>query len=66
MINEITQKHLVALRQEIQYHNYRYHVLDDPVISDAEYDQLMIELRQIEASHPEWITPDSPSQRTFS
>lgn len=64
MVNEITQKHLVALRQEIQYHNYRYHVLDDPVISDAEYDQLMIELRQIEASHPEWITPDSPSQRT--
>jgi DNA ligase (NAD+) len=55
--------HLEELRQEINYHNYRYHVLDDPVISDYEYDQLLLELKQIEAAHPEWITPDSPSQR---
>ncbi len=54
---------LEQLRREINYHNYRYHVLDDPVISDYEYDQLMNELRQIEAEHPEWITPESPSQR---
>lgn len=51
------------LKQEIHFHNYRYYVLDSPVISDAEYDRLMAELRQIEAEHPEWITPDSPSQR---
>ncbi len=51
------------LRREIHYHNYRYYVLNDPVISDAEYDRLMAELRRIEAEHPEWITPDSPTQR---
>lgn len=56
-------KRLEQLRQEIHYHNYRYHVLDDPIISDYEYDKLMIELRSIEAKHPDWITPDSPSQR---
>jgi DNA ligase (NAD+) len=54
---------LQKLREEIHYHNHRYHVLDNPVISDYEYDQLLVELRQIEASHPDWITPDSPSQR---
>ncbi len=52
------------LKQEIAYHNYRYHVLDSPVISDAEYDRLVSRLRQIEALHPEWVTPDSPTQRT--
>ncbi|MFQ6099929.1 MAG: NAD-dependent DNA ligase LigA [Anaerolineae bacterium] len=51
------------LRREINYHNYRYYVLDDPVISDAEYDALMDELRALEAEHPELITPDSPTQR---
>jgi DNA ligase (NAD+) len=56
-------RRLEALRREINYHNYRYHVVDDPSISDYEFDQLMIKLRQIEAEHPEWITPDSPTQR---
>ncbi|MGQ9833825.1 MAG: NAD-dependent DNA ligase LigA [Candidatus Villigracilaceae bacterium] len=51
------------LKQEIHFHNYRYHVLDAPIISDAEYDRLMTELRQIEAEHPDWVTPDSPTQR---
>ena len=51
------------LKQQLHFHNYRYHVLDDPVISDAEYDRLLVELRQIETDHPDWITPDSPSQR---
>lgn len=51
------------LKAQIHYHNYRYHVLDAPVISDAEFDRLMAELRQIEAEHPEWVTPDSPTQR---
>lgn len=54
---------LEQLRREINFHNYRYHVLDDPVFSDYEFDQLMIELRQIESEHPEWVTPDSPTQR---
>jgi DNA ligase (NAD+) len=60
---ENLRKRLEQLRQEIHYHNYRYHVLDDPIISDYEYDQLMIELQSIENKYPEWITPDSPSQR---
>ena len=54
---------LFDLRSQIHYHNYRYHVLDAPVISDYEYDQLMNELRKLEADHPEWVTLDSPSQR---
>ncbi|GAB4497417.1 MAG: NAD-dependent DNA ligase LigA [Anaerolineales bacterium] len=54
---------LETLRRELHEHNYRYHVLDAPIISDAEYDQLMAELRQLEAEHPEWVTPDSPTQR---
>lgn len=51
------------LRQEIHLHNYRYHVLDAPLISDFEFDRKMARLKEIEKSHPEWITPDSPSQR---
>jgi DNA ligase (NAD+) len=54
---------LKALRAEIEYHNYRYYVLDDPVIPDAEYDRLMRELLDLEAAWPELVTPDSPSQR---
>ncbi len=54
---------LLELRRQIHYHNYRYHVLDDPLISDAEYDRLLRDLRALEAAHPEWITPDSPTQR---
>ncbi len=51
------------LRRLINYHNYRYYVLDQPEISDAEYDRLMNELREIEAAHPELQSPDSPTQR---
>src|SRR5512137_1134271 len=54
---------LSVLREQINFHNYRYHVLDDPVISDAEYDRLLNELKRIESEHPAWITPDSPTQR---
>lgn len=50
-------------RREIHYHDYRYYVLDDPVISDYEYDLLMQELKAIEAQYPELVTPDSPTQR---
>jgi DNA ligase (NAD+) len=51
------------LRQQIEHHNYRYHVLDDPEVSDAEYDRLMLELKRLEEQHPDLITPDSPTQR---
>jgi DNA ligase (NAD+) len=51
------------LREQINYHNYRYHVLDSPEISDAEYDQLMRRLEKLEQEHPELITPDSATQR---
>src|SRR5512143_3653932 len=51
------------LKSQINYHNHRYHVLDAPVISDTEYDKLLVELRRIETDHPDWVTPDSPTQR---
>jgi DNA ligase (NAD+) len=51
------------LRAEIDQHSYRYHVLDDPEISDAEYDELVRELQALESRFPELITPDSPTQR---
>src|SRR6267154_9475 len=52
-----------SLRDEIRHHEYRYYVLDDPEISDAEFDRLMNRLKALEAEHPELITPDSPTQR---
>src|SRR5437588_11880275 len=52
-----------SLRDQIRRHEYRYYVLDDPEISDAEFDRLMNELKKLEAAHPELITPDSPTQR---
>lgn len=55
-----------ALREQIHEHNYRYYVLDDPTVPDAEYDRLMNRLRELEASHPELVTPDSPTQRVGS
>jgi DNA ligase (NAD+) len=51
------------LRRQLEYHGHRYYVLDDPEISDAEYDELLNELRAIEAEHPELLTPESPTQR---
>ena len=51
------------LREDLRYHEYRYHVLDDPEISDAAYDRLLVRLREIEAAHPELVTPDSPTVR---
>lgn len=57
------QSRIATLRSEINEHDYRYYVLDAPVISDAEYDRLLRELQQLEAAHPELITADSPTQR---
>jgi len=51
------------LRQQLNYHLHQYHVLDDPVISDDAYDALYRELQELEAAHPDQITPDSPTQR---
>lgn len=51
------------LKAQVNFHNYRYHVLDAPVISDLEYDRLLNELKKIEADHPDWVTQDSPTQR---
>ena len=60
---EITHEDYENLKQEINYHNYQYHVNDSPLISDAEFDHLLIHLREIEAIHPDWITADSPTMR---
>jgi DNA ligase (NAD+) len=60
---EEASKRIDALRDELRHHEYQYHVLDSPEISDAEYDAIMRELRTLEGQHPELITPDSPSQR---
>ena len=59
-----TPAHRAAeLRRQLEYHNHRYYVLDDPEISDPDYDALLNELRDLEAEHPELRTPDSPTQR---
>ncbi len=57
------RERLEELRRLIEHHSYRYHVLDQPEISDAEFDRLFRELQQLEQRHPEWLTPDSPTQR---
>ncbi|NWF92683.1 MAG: NAD-dependent DNA ligase LigA [Syntrophaceae bacterium] len=63
MVAEAIRKRVEKLREEIEYHNYRYYVLDQPEISDAQYDRLMRELQKLEEEHPELITPNSPTQR---
>jgi len=57
------QTRLQALREQLHHHAHRYYVLDAPQIPDAEYDRLFQELQALEALHPEWVTPDSPTQR---
>ena len=57
------EKQIEALREKIRHHEYRYYVLDDPEISDAEFDKLMNELKRLETEHPKLITSDSPTQR---
>ena len=54
---------ILRLRRDIEKHNYQYHVLDDPLISDAEYDGLFRRLLELEKKHPELVTPDSPTQK---
>jgi DNA ligase (NAD+) len=63
VVSENIQGEIVSLRRQIEEHNHRYYVLDDPLISDAEYDQLFNRLVELEREHPELITPDSPTQK---
>ncbi len=58
-----SEKEIARLREEIRYHEHRYYVLDDPEISDFEFDALMRRLQELEQKHPELVTPDSPTQR---
>ena len=62
-VGESVERRAAELRRLIEYHNHRYYVLDDPEVSDVEYDELMRELRELEERHPELRTPDSPTQR---
>jgi DNA ligase (NAD+) len=63
MVTEAVRKRVEKLREEIEYHNYRYYILDQPEISDAQYDRLMRELEKLEEQYPELRTPNSPTQR---
>jgi len=62
-MTEKTLSDYQELKALVNFHNYRYHVLDAPIISDLEYDRLLNELKRIEADHPDWVTSDSPTQR---
>src|SRR5437588_878779 len=57
------EKKIEALREKIRHHEYLYYVLDQPDISDADFDKLMQQLKDLEAEHPQLVTPDSPTQR---
>jgi DNA ligase (NAD+) len=61
--SEDIQQTLDSLRKQIRFHNYRYHVLDDPEVPDAEYDRLMRQLQALEKEYPDLVTSDSPTQR---
>ncbi len=59
----MTFERLIEIKKLLNEYNYQYYVLDNPSVSDQEYDRLMQELQAIENQHPEWLTADSPSQR---
>lgn len=61
--SDVVAERAAELREQLHHHNYRYYVLDDPEIGDAEYDRLLRELQEIEAGHPELVTADSPTLR---
>jgi DNA ligase (NAD+) len=63
MVSEVVKKRVEKLREEIEYHNYLYYVLDQPEISDAQYDRLLRELEKLEEEYPELRSPNSPTQR---
>ncbi|MEE2730465.1 MAG: NAD-dependent DNA ligase LigA [Pseudomonadota bacterium] len=57
------EQQIEQLREQLREHNYKYYVLDEPSIPDVEYDRLFQQLKKLETEHPQWITPDSPTQR---
>ncbi|HWR66705.1 MAG TPA: NAD-dependent DNA ligase LigA, partial [Bellilinea sp.] len=64
--SENERQELAELVRTLNFHSHRYHVLDAPLISDYEYDKMLKRLLELEAAHPEWVSPDSPSQRAGS
>jgi DNA ligase (NAD+) len=62
-LESAAENEIIALRQQLEKHNYQYHVLDDPLISDAEYDRLFQRLIELEAAHPQFAAPDSPTKK---
>jgi DNA ligase (NAD+) len=66
MTTDDAQKHIARLREDIEQHNYNYYVLNQPLVSDYEFDQLMNELIALEKEHPQFCDPNSPSQRVGS
>lgn len=62
-VNSEAVEQIAGLRERIRYHEHRYYVLDDPEIADRDFDELVRQLQQLEANHPELVTPDSPTQR---
>jgi len=62
-VSKAVAKEVQNLREKLRYHEYRYYVLDDPEISDAEFDRMLNRLKELEAKHPTLVTPDSPTQR---
>ncbi|RUM39997.1 MAG: DNA ligase (NAD(+)) LigA, partial [Desulfobulbus sp.] len=63
MVPDEIREQARTLRKELNYHNYRYYVLDDPVIADVDYDRLFRRLLELEERYPELVTPDSPTRR---
>ena len=62
----LSKEDYIREKDELNFHNYRYHTLEQPLIADAEFDRLLAELREIETAHPDWVAPDSPTQRVGS
>ena len=62
-LKSAAENEIIGLRQELEKHNYQYHVLDDPLISDAEYDRLFQRLIELEAAHPQFAALDSPTKK---
>jgi DNA ligase (NAD+) len=65
MASEAIKKRVEKLREEIEYHNYRYYILDHPAISDAQYDRLMRELEKLKNEHPELPSSNSQTKRVL-
>ena len=61
-MNKLNNRYL-TIQEKIRFHDHEYYILDNPSISDHEYDELFRELQQIESEHPDWVTSASPSQR---